>query len=117
VSKQASNKDTESLYDRYLRGTAMTHTDLAALAKAWETAVDSYQLGIMPADDVKAAHTAFHAAVAANAAEIERLRDVLVHIAAVLAPGNRTMDEMLRDMGYACDVARRAQAAEGGSDE
>jgi outer membrane protein TolC len=77
VSKQASNKDTESLYDRYLRGTAMTHTDLAALAKAWEIAVDSYQLGIMPADDVKAAHTAFHAAVAANAAEIERLTKAL----------------------------------------
>jgi hypothetical protein len=51
--------------------------------------------------------------IAANLAdeavsEIERLREALAGINRILSPGNRTLDAMIRDMGYACDTARLA---------
>ena len=36
--------------------------------------------------------------------------EALESINRILSPGNRTLDEMLRDMGYATDVARAALA-------
>jgi hypothetical protein len=45
---------------------------------------------------------------AEQAVTIERLTRTLHSIARTLSPGNRTMDELMRDMGYACDSARAA---------
>ena len=42
--------------------------------------------------------------------EIERLRGKLATISLITSPGNRTLDEMMRDMGMACDMARAALA-------
>lgn len=39
-------------------------------------------------------------------AEVERLREGLETINRLTYPGNRTLDEMMRDMGLACDIAR-----------
>ena len=41
-------------------------------------------------------------------ATILRLTCTLQSINRMLSPGNRTMDELMRDMGYACDSARAA---------
>jgi hypothetical protein len=43
-------------------------------------------------------------------AERDALHASLTHIAAVLSPGHRTLDDFIRDVGYACDEARRAIA-------
>jgi hypothetical protein len=43
-------------------------------------------------------------------AQVEGMRTALEGIAVMLAPGNRNLDEMLRDMMYACDRARHAVA-------
>ena len=37
-------------------------------------------------------------------------RKALEAINKYTSPGNRTLDEMIRDMGYACDIARAALA-------
>lgn len=42
--------------------------------------------------------------------EIERLRRTLESIAKGLAPGNRNLDQMIRDMTLCCDIARAALA-------
>lgn len=39
---------------------------------------------------------------------IERLRSALASVNRILSPGNRTFDEFIRDMDYACDIARAA---------
>lgn len=39
---------------------------------------------------------------------IRELGDKLQSINRILSPGHRTLDDLLRDMGYACDVARCA---------
>ena len=49
-----------------------------------------------------------HATIVRDAATIEQLRGKLTSINRMLSPGSRTMDELMRDMGYACDCARAA---------
>jgi hypothetical protein len=39
-----------------------------------------------------------------------KLVDALEAINRLISPGSRTFDEMIRDMGYACDTARAALA-------
>lgn len=53
--------------------------------------------------------SAWNARTAADkAAEVERLREKLGVIQRITAAGTRTLDEMIRDMGYANDCARAA---------
>lgn len=40
--------------------------------------------------------------------EVQRLREKMGTLARVLAPGNRTLDDMIRDIRIACDIAREA---------
>lgn len=50
--------------------------------------------------------TAHHLGIALD--ETSRLRAALEGIQRILAPGNRTFDEMIRDVGRADDLARAA---------
>jgi len=68
-----------------------------------------------PRKEMRSLESALQAAVevkndkmAEQAATIERLTRTLQSINRMLSPGSRTMDEMLRDMGCACDCARAA---------
>lgn len=55
---------------------------------------------------------AAEAKVADQATQIERLTRSLQSINRMLSPSDRTMDELMRDMGYACDCARAALTKE-----
>jgi len=48
--------------------------------------------------------------VAEAAATIAELLEALKSINIMTSPGNRTLDQLIRDMGYACDRARAAIA-------
>jgi Lhr-like helicase len=99
----------------------MTHSDLAALAEAWVDAACAQLRGVTSREDMRATRAAFHAALAANAAEIERLRGALDECA---RPINGFVGKnigecytaLLNEFVRRAEIARRAQAAEGGSD-
>lgn len=44
-------------------------------------------------------------ALAASDERIAALEDKMQTVARICAPGSRTLDELCRDMGYACDIA------------
>lgn len=60
------------------------------------------------APEIHGVFDGYEADIAAAYAKIGRLRELLKSIERTTAPGSRTLDDLIRDMGFANDLARTA---------